>query len=387
MTTTSITLPVVTEDPLDLAATWRRVRLPALLVLLVLGVAVALAVVQNAPPERPLDPRDASPVGARALAQLVRDRGVDVTAEASTSGLPLNASTTVFVPDVASVPKDALQALAGSPADVVAIAPGPRELTALAFPATRVGVTSEQTLAAGCTVAVALVAGDIRFSGLLYRPNGPGGGCYRDHGADGLLVQQRAGARTVVFGSASTFINRRLGDNGDAALALGLLSSRPHLLWLLPQLPTHPPADAQHKSIVELLPARLLWALLQLLVCVVVVGLWRARRLGAVVVEPLPVVVRAAETVEGRARLLRAARARGTAATALRAATTARLRDLFGLGTDATAAALVEGVARRTGRAGADIDGLLYGADPPDDAALVRLADDLDRLEQAVRSS
>jgi hypothetical protein len=384
---TSVTLPAVTERPLDLAATWRRVRLPALLVLLVLGVAVALAVVQNAPPERPLDPRDASPVGARALAQLVRDRGIDVSAATSTSGLTLDPSTTVFVPDPGSVPTVVLRTIANSSADVVVIAPRSRELAALAVPATLAGVTGEQTLDAGCPVGAALVAGDVRFAGLLYRPNGPAASCYHDHGDAGLLVAQRTSARTVVFGSASTFVNRRLPDNGDAALALGLLSSRPHLLWLLPQLPTAAPADAQHKSIVQLLPDRLLWALLQLLVCVVVIGLWRARRLGAVVVEPLPVVVRAAETVEGRARLLRAARARGTAAAALRAATTARLRDLFGLGIDAAAAALVEGAARRTGRAGTDIDALLYGADPPDDAALVRLADDLDRLEQAVRSS
>ena len=43
-------------------------------------------------------------------------------------------------------------------------------------------------------------------------------------------------------------------------------------------------------------------------------ALWRARRLGPVVAEPLPVVVRAAETVEGRARLYRRGGARGQAA-------------------------------------------------------------------------
>jgi hypothetical protein len=227
----------------------------------------------------------------------------------------------------------------------------------------------------------------VRFTGRVYRTTASLTRCYAGGGAAGLLVQSRAGARTVVFGSASTFVNKRLADNGDAALAVGLLTGRPHLVWLLPQPPTVAPADAQRKGIIELLPDRLLWALLQLAVVVVIIALWRARRLGPVVVEPLPVVVRAAETVEGRARLLRAARARGTAATALRAATITRLRELFGIGTDAGAAALVDGVARRTGQPGGDVEALLYGAAPPDDAALVRLADDLDRVERSVRSS
>ena len=52
----------------------------------------------------------------------------------------------------------------------------------------------------------------------------------------------------------------------------------------------------------------------------VLLALWQARRLGPVVAERLPVVVRAAETVEGRGRLYRARRARDRAAAALRAA-------------------------------------------------------------------
>ncbi|MDQ1695267.1 MAG: hypothetical protein QOJ03_620 [Frankiaceae bacterium] len=375
------------ELPLDLRAAWRRARLPVVFGALFLGVALILAVVQNAPPERPLDPRDASPVGARALAGLVRDRGVAVHPVSDVSATQTDAST-VLVTDPSALTKAALRQLAASAADIVAVAPTGRELDALGVDAKVTGSTADRTLDPSCGFGPAHVAGRVRYDGTLYQSSSPSiDACYPDHGASGLLVQQRGSGRTVVLGSATTFVNDRLADEGDAALALGLLSGRGQLLWVLSQPATQAPADADHKSLIELLPDRLLWLLLQLFVVVVVVALWRGRRLGPVIVEPLPVVVRAAETVEGRARLLRAARARGTAATSLRTATLSRLRDLIGTGADASPAAVVEGVARRTGQPGGDIDALLYGADPTDDAALVRLARDLDAVERAVRNS
>jgi hypothetical protein len=100
-----------------------------------------------------------------------------------------------------------------------------------------------------------------------------------------------------------------------------------------------------------------------------------------VVAEPLPVVVRSVETVEGRARLLRAARARGRAAEALRRASRTRLSASLGLGASPTAESVVDATSAHSGRAPAQVHALLYGADPPDDASLVRLASDLDRLE------
>jgi hypothetical protein len=113
--------------------------------------------------------------------------------------------------------------------------------------------------------------------------------------------------------------------------------------------------------------------------------LWRARRLGPVVREPLPVVVRASEAVEGRARLYRRAGAREHAAETLREATRARLRPLVGLPPDAAAGELVGAVAARVGRR--DVGGLLYGPPPGDDAGLVALARALDECEGEVRRS
>jgi hypothetical protein len=360
---------------------------PLLVGVVLVAAAVVLAAIENSPPRRPLDPRDASAAGGRALAQLVRDRGVTVDEVASTRGVRRDASTTVFVPDPASLLRTQLTALAQSTADVVVIGARSRELHALRMAdTTSTGYDGfATTTSPQCGVDEAMVAGPVRFAGTSYLASPPVTGCYPVDGAAGLVIRPRGGARTVVFGSPVTFSNDQLDEQGDAELALSLLTRRPHLVWVLPQPPTRAPADTPRRGLVHLLPSRVLWAALALVGAVVVLALWRARRLGPVVAEPLPVVVRATETVEGRARLLRSARARGTAAQALRDASVARLRDVLGVGLDAPRPAVVDAVARHAGNSGAAVDDLLYGAVPQDDAALLRLANDLDTLERSVR--
>ncbi len=71
-------------------------------------------------------------------------------------------------------------------------------------------------------------------------------------------------------------------------------------------------------------------AVVQAFLGLVVVGIWRGRRLGPILVEPLPVAVRAAETVEGHGRLYHRLGARDRAAEALRSGTRARLGRAYG---------------------------------------------------------
>lgn len=380
---------LTTEAPLDLREVWRQVKLPVIVGVLVLAVAALLAAVESAPPPRALDPRDASPVGARAVAQLLRDRHVAVDAVAPSAAVAAaGPTTTVVVSDPASMSVSTLRALAQTSADIVVIGGLRRELGALGLAADVSGAIDVRTVVPGCGFEPAVVAGAVRISGDLYRPPGSTVACYSVAGSAALLVQPRAGgARTVALGSGTTLTNERLAEEGDAALALGVLDRRPRVAWVIPQPATSPPADQQRKGIVDLLPSRLLWALLQLAVVVGAVALWRGRRLGPVVAEPLPVVVRAAETVQGRARLMRAARLRGRAAEVLRSAARTRIADLLGLGPAPARPALVESVGRRTRRTPSEVDAVLFGPEPADDAALVRLADDLDDLERAVRDS
>jgi hypothetical protein len=371
------------EAPLDVRAVWRRWRFPIVVLVLAFVAAIALAAVENAPPQRPLDPRDASPVGARALAELLGQRGVSVAPSASVPTSLTN--TTVFVPDPQSLTVAELAGLNASDADLVVVSPLARELDALGLDARIDRQVAERTVTPSCSLAAANVAGDIRFAGIAYDAGTSMTSCYSTGRGAGLLAMRSVGQSVVVVGSARLWTHARLGDNGDAALALSLLSTHPRLVWLLPKPPTASPSDRDHKGLFSLLPSRLLWALLQLLIVVLVVAAWRARRFGPVVGEALPVVVPAAETVRGRARLMRAARARDTAAAELRTAAVRRLGDALALGPDAPPPAVVAAVAERTGRRADEIDSLLFGADPHDDTELVSLAASLDHLESTTK--
>ena len=375
------------DAPLDLRAVWQRWRAPLGVVIFLVLAAVLLAIVSGGSASRPLDPADPSPDGGRALAQLVRDRGVDVVAVHDVIGSSVPVGSTVFVPDPTSLTRADLHFLAVRTKMLVVIAPTDRELRALDVVATPLPHAAETgKLPARCGYPAAAVAGTIQYDGDTYAAPAAQHECYSNGAAAGLFVDDTGAGEVVVLGSARTFSNDWLDNEGDAALGLGLLSSSDHLLWVVPRPPTQAPADNRSKGLLDLLPDRILWAALELLIAVALLALWRARRIGPVVVEPLPVVVRATETVEGRARLLHAARARDTAGAALRSATAERLRDRLGLAADAPAPAVVESVARHSGWRAADVEQVLYGPPPTDDVDLLRLSRELDQLDRAVRS-
>ncbi|BDZ42901.1 hypothetical protein GCM10025865_22000 [Paraoerskovia sediminicola] len=106
--------------------------------------------------------------------------------------------------------------------------------------------------------------------------------------------------------------------------------------------------------------------------------------MGRLVSEPLPVVVRSSETTRGRARLYRAGGARGHAAAGLRALTAQRLARRLGVPASAGRDVVVEATARACGRTPDEIQHILYGPPPTDDAALLELATRLDTLESEV---
>ena len=132
----------------------------------------------------------------------------------------------------------------------------------------------------------------------------------------------------------------------------------------------------------------MIWIVLQLCLVVLLVALWKGRRIGPLVAERLPVVVRASETVEGRGRLYRSRRASDRAAEALRTATLQRLLPRLGLGPNAAPPAIVAAVVGRSRpRPGVSCGTLLFGPPPATDADLVNLAHALDNIERQVAQS
>ena len=168
---------------------------------------------------------------------------------------------------------------------------------------------------------------------------------------------------------------------GAAALAVRALGHHREVVWF----------DADYRDVTSLwdspdLPRQLpVLVLLSLAVLAALAGV-RGRRMGRLVPDPLPVVVRSTETTLGRGHLYRRAHAHAHAAEVLRAGTLARLRPRLGLPRHCETALVAQAAARVTGLPETYLDQLLAGPPPHDNQALTDLAAQLDHLESEVHS-
>jgi hypothetical protein len=209
-------------------------------------------------------------------------------------------------------------------------------------------------------------------------------GCLGKDSVYSLVRVSNADQTVTVLGSTNILTNQSIILSGNAALALGLFGSTRHLVWYLPSLADVPGVAQDH--ILPNPPWVFLTAILAALV-LVAAGVWRGRRLGPVVVERMPVTVRASETLEGRARLYQKASARTHALDALRIGAISRIAIHCGLPTVAGVDEVIGAVAAVTGRSVASLRGLLLDEAPTSDAQLIRLSDELHRLEADVRDA
>jgi hypothetical protein len=370
-----------------------RWRTPLALAALVLLGGVVIALLQPAPTVTGyLDPASTGPSGAHALADLLAARGTVVTrvttpaaAEAALAKMRHPAGGTLVITRPGLLTARQLAGLARAPGGRVLVQPDRAALAALAP-----GVTAGRSQAAGpvqpgCALPAARLAGDADMGGLSMHASAPGAQrCYPRRGLPTLVAYRRNGRMITVLGTGEPLTNAALARLGNAALALNLLAAR-RVVWLVTAPGAAPTGSKPLTSLIPL-PADLV--ALQLCIAVLVVAAWRGRRLGPLVAEPLPVVVRASETVEGHAGLYRAARARGRATAELRAAMLRRTAPVLGMSPDAPTDVLARALAARSpGGAGtAAVEAVLFGPAPADDAGLVVLADRLDALEREVRA-
>ncbi|MDT7790403.1 MAG: hypothetical protein QOF58_8822 [Pseudonocardiales bacterium] len=339
----------------DAGRIWTAARGPLLIGVIILFAAVVITLIRGGGEGGSLDPRSYRPEGSHAVVALLEQNGVRVERTEDVSTVSSLEGATLFVTQPNLIAPQRLEDLSKRAAATVLLAPAAPELR-------RVEVETREP---GCPLAAK--AGAAKTGGFVYDGEQR---CY-----DSTLV--RTGTVTTL-GFGAIFTNRDLDSDGNAALALSLLGKHERLVWYMPSA-----ADrSQQKSFSDLVPDGWKFGAFQLGVAAVVIALWRARRLGRVVTEPLPVVVRAAETVEGRARLYRSSRASTHAALVLRQASRDRLAPLLGLpvGEDVS----VE-VARRTSRSVVDVRTLLYSQEPVDDRGLVALVSELDAVENEVR--
>ena len=333
-----------------------------------------------------MDPDATSPDGARALITLLRERDVEVVVARSVDDVERAArpDTLLLVAETANTRgSDLLDRLASVPGDRLVVEPTVRSREVLA-PGIKLSRGGQPDGEPDCALREANRAGLAQIETAdIYEPAGntPLTRCY-----GGALVRYADGERTVtVLGSADFMTNGSLLKEGNAALAMNLAGDRSRLIWYAPQRPQGDrSADA---TLGELIPDAVVWVVAQLGLVVVLLALWQGRRLGPLVAEKLPVVVRASETVEGRARLYRSRRARGQAAAALRTATLQRMTPRLGLGANASDSAIVAAVSHRSGADDHTAQRILFGPAPETDSDLFHLAQALDDIERQVRQS
>lgn len=340
----------------------------------------------------PLHPENPREDGARAVARVLADRGVEVTVVESRSALErstVDGGTTLVVTGAGELGTSTYSSLADvvdEAGTTVLVAPMPGALEGLDLPFTP-GSPVGGELEAGCDLPV--VSGlVVDAAGPTYRPDGGDGGdtatCFRS-GTGAELPGLLARSGTVhVLGGSSLLTNDRVDEADNAAVALRLLGQHPRLVWYVPTADDLAVGDvrADAGALEDVLPRWLVPALLLLGAAATTALLWQGRRFGPLVVEPLPVEVRADETEASRGRLYRQARDPQHAADTLRAEARARWREHLGLPASAPVPALAERVAAHVGGPEpAEVLALLADGPVGDDGSLVRLAAGLARLD------
>ncbi len=338
-------------------------------------------------------PTNASPTGSKAIAEVLRQQGVDVrvstTLADATKGLASGDATLFLVDDNEYLGKQQLAALSAEAGRMVILAPTTAQLAAIA-PSVREGATVgnrvlRYSATTGCDIPAARRAGAITGTGVGYRSSDTAASTCFSTGKNSFSVIATGAGTVTVVGAMSAFDNEHVGDRGNAALALGLLGQSRRLVWYLPTIGDSALDTAP--TIGQLTPLWVSPVIVLLLLTVLVAAVWRGRRMGPLVVENLPVVVRASETMEGRARLYQRSSARLRALDSLRIGAVARLATLSGLPRLAGVDEVIAAVATITGQDPGGIRLLLLDAEPASDRDLVRLSDALLELERAAGAS
>jgi hypothetical protein len=336
-----------------------------------------------------LDPEAVDPEGSRAVANVLADQGVRVTDVRTTADVAANArGATVLVTESTLLTAEMItDVLDAAPARLVLIdpLPGSPALDRLAAGTEIAGLAGDDAVDPNCRWEPAQRAGRAELPGTRYDARAwtaAGQACYDSPESAALVVIPARDGRpeVVLLGSAYPLTNDGFDVEGNAALALSVLGSRTELVWWRPVASDPALAGQASATIRELVPTWVVPVLIQVLVACMLVAWWRARRLGRLVTEPLPVVVRSGETTAGHGRLLHAHHARAEAAMHLRARARERIRVRLGLPLGVPESRMVAAVAARSGRSPEQVGTLLYGPEPTTDAHLVALGHDLEAL-------
>lgn len=336
-----------------------------------------------------LDPESPAPDGTRALVRILQQQGVTVTVarnRAAAERALAGGDATLVLRDAPMLSDSTLTALVDRARDVVLIEPRSRTLDVLLNGSTLGGFANDSPIDPGCELPAPRTAGTAR-AGELMIPGSGVTGCYPVDGEYGLLSTETSDGRTVTaLDGTATMTNAALPLDGNAALAIGVVGQTGSVVWYVPSL-ADADAGAATQTIGDLTPPWVTPAIVLLLLSALVAAIWRGRRFGPLVTERLPVMVRANETTEGRARLYASSGDAAHALDELRRATRIRLVRRLGLAAHTPAEQVADAVADRLGADRAAIRSILITDIPLTDRDLVAASDRLRDLETSLHAA
>lgn len=241
-------------------------------------------------------------------------------------------------------------------------------------------VRAERTLAAGCpspeAVGVDAIMADVTEVSL-HTDNPESVLCFMAGTGAYVAVVRHGSGTAVMTGGPSAFTNRLLLRAHNSAFALRAIGARTVIAF---GPPINSAEDPDRYGVWAALPAGAKVFLVQIVVATIVFALVRGRRFGRSIPEDPVSPIPSGELVRASARLYRSARATGFASRLLRQAALRRLSRRYGI-----LEAEVELLRRLAARSGMDeerVTEVLGGSVPHDDEDLIRLASDLDALEE-----
>jgi hypothetical protein len=330
----------------------------------------------------PLDPGSTGPDGTKALVEILDRLGARVSVS---SDVPAGSGTALLLSDALDEGRRSrLLAWVRQGGTLVVADPSSAVTRVEVVGSTNIGFLDavvERRCGLGALRDVQRVSAP---GGLVFRVPAGAQGCFpQEQGA--WLLAQPVGAGTVVrLGGTSALVNDEIGRADNAVLAASLLAPAEgtRVVVLRPPLP-----GGGARGLADLVAPRVKEALWQLGVAFVVLALWRGRRLGRPVTEPMAVRIPGSELVVAVGNLLRRARHREQAAALLADDLRRSLAERLGLPASAPPEEVAAIAAARTGIERERVLAALRPGAPGDEAALVRLGLSVDAIRTEVTNA
>lgn len=399
-------VPVTTAAKRGRSRRWILFTVLGVVAVLFIGGVLALAISSATgrlgdTTSDPLDPANPGTSGTQALARVLDSHGIDVEITRNQQQFlgadrPGGGTTVVVTGDDAlnSYTAGRLRERVRGAARLVLLNPRVNTLSELApTVATGYGYDSSlPSLRAGCTTSGIRPSDVITASSATYSV-GPGTvatTCFSMPATGSsttesnvVVLPATSTSPELVVASGIQFTNDAITRLDNAGVAVRMLGGHDRLLWYVPSRKDLPPSQSTSKGPSDI--PRAIGPLIALsFVALFAAMLWRGRRFGRLVVEPLPAVVKAIETTQARGRLYRRAADVPRAAKQLRDHTIRRLAKTLGLPARTEVQLVIDTAATASGADRNALANLLAGPLPATEDQLLQYANDLSRIEEEV---